>query len=128
MRYQYHLEIVPYSLNLYRNAHHMKLHQVKKDIGESVHWQLLALKVRPIQCPVQITFQFNFASSMKHDLDNYVATAKMIMDALTPIKLPKKTYGVGIIPDDDSKHVIRLIFEEGKKKDNTVDLIIDSLE
>lgn len=125
---KFHLQIAPYSLNLYRNAHHMKLHKVKKDIGEDVHWQLIAQKARPIQCPVQITFQFNFQSNQKHDLDNYVATAKMILDALTPMKLPKKTYGMGIIPDDDSKHIIRLIFEEGKRRDNSVDLIIDSLE
>lgn len=124
---KYTLDIVPYSLNNYRNAHHFKLHKIKKDIGELVHWQLLAQKVKPIKTPVSITFIFNFKTKAKHDLDNYVATAKMVLDALTPIKLPQKTYGVGMIPDDCTEFIKELIFKEGTGKPDTVEIIIVSL-
>lgn len=125
MRQRFFLDIIPYSLNLYRNAHHFKLHKVKKDIGESVHWQLLQQKAKKCDIPVTITFRFNWGSKRKHDLDNYVATAKMVLDALTPINLPKKTYGVGILPDDNTTFIKRLIFEEGGREEDSVELIIE---
>lgn len=125
MRQRFFLDIVPYSLNTYRNAHHFKLHKVKKDIGESVHWQLLKQKAKKCDTPVTITFRFNWGSKRKHDLDNYVATAKMVLDALTPIKLPTKNYGVGILPDDNTTFIKRLIFEEGGREEDSVELIIE---
>ena len=105
----------------------MKLYKIKKDIGESVHWQLMAQKAKKCDTPVKITFRFNWGTKAIHDLDNYVATAKMVLDALTPISLPKKTYGIGILPDDNTKYIKQLVFEEGDRKEQSVELIIESI-
>lgn len=119
--YYYLLDITPYSLNLYRNAHHFKLHKVKKDYGENITWQLLAQKAKKVTTPVSITFRFSWRTRAKHDLDNY--TPKFILDALTPAN-PSKQYGVGIIPDDSTEFIKEIILQAGDKKKDCVEMII----
>lgn len=126
------LKITPYSLNLYRNAHFRKLHRIKADIGEDIHWQLMAQKPKKMYGPVRTTYIFNWKINRTRDLDNYVATIKFVQDVLTPINInPKsknhKNYGIGIIPDDSLEHIKELVIRQGDKEENCVELIIEEV-
>jgi len=60
---------------------------------------------------------------MNYDLDNCAILKKFIIDVLCP-NTKTNPYGLGIIPNDNVKHIIKICESRGHKKDGTIEMII----
>lgn len=93
------------SLNEYTRAcraHWSKGAQLKRQVENDIMWQLtparMASKVAPISGPVIISLEWH-DSNRRRDVDNVFFGVKFILDAMQK---------VGILEDDDRKHVVGL--------------------
>ena len=92
------------SLNVYRNAHHFKLNQIKTDWTKLIKLETIKQKIQPVK-KCDLIFTFNFADHRKRDLDNYSATIKFILDGLVHSR---------ILEDDNYKIVRSITILKGK--------------
>lgn len=64
--------------------------------------EALLQRIVPVEGPVRLAFGWVFPTAGRHDLDNLIATAKPLIDALVT---------AGILQDDDSRHVVGISAE-----------------
>lgn len=107
------------NLNQYRNTHHHSLAKSKVLFTEMVKKSVLAL---PKINKAILTYKIYPGSRTRIDTNNVVSiTDKYFSDALTEL---------GIIPDDDYRHIIKVIAEFGEVSPNNphVTVTIDVIE
>lgn len=89
-------------LNEYTRAcrsHWSKGSKMKRQVEEEIGWHILAARsaheLRPVHVPVVVQIEWH-ESDRRRDFDNIVSAKKFILDAMQKM---------GIIPNDDRKHV-----------------------
>lgn len=110
-----------YSLNKYK-SHHYVLYKTKKSYSEIIYWQLIKQKIKPVNKPITLQFIFHY-KSMNYDLDNCALMKKFIIDVLCP-RTKTNVYGLGVIPNDNVRHVVKICESHGHKKDGSIEMII----
>lgn len=113
-----------FSLNQYRTTHFYALNKLKKEYATAFFYQLKLQKIRNIKTPCAMQVFFNW-KNQNYDLDNQVVV-KFLLDVLQNQTKVNKI-GLGVLPNDNSKHIIKLCYCAGMRKDNTIDLIIHEL-
>jgi len=121
MIYTYKLQLKPYSLNKYKTNHFI-LYKIKQAYAEEIYWQLVTQKTKPVQTPIAIQFIFHYKTT-NWDLDNTAVLQKFIIDVLKPSGV-KNTYGLGVIPDDSVKYIVKICYAPGHRQDGTIDVIL----
>jgi Holliday junction resolvase RusA-like endonuclease len=69
--------------------------------------ECLLQRIVPPDAPVRLTFRWCFPTLGRHDIDNLIATAKPLIDALVE---------AGVLDDDDSTHVVAVTAEVAYEK------------
>jgi Holliday junction resolvase RusA-like endonuclease len=90
------------SLSPNGRVHWARRHEAKREAAHRVACEALLRRVVPVNGPVRITFRWIFPTAGRHDLDNLIATAKPLIDALVT---------AGLLEDDDSRHVVGIAAE-----------------
>lgn len=82
----------------------------KKEAAHHIACACLLQGVIPPEGPVTLVFRWVFPTRGRHDVDNCIATAKPMIDALVE---------AGVLDDDDSRHVVavtaEVAYERGRR-------------
>lgn len=76
--------------------------KAKDEAAHRIACECLLQRIVPPDAPVRLTFRWFFPTQGRHDIDNLIATAKPLIDALVL---------AGMLDDDDSTHVVAVTAE-----------------
>lgn len=124
---QYTIYIKPISINDIQRVNHYKLAKIKKEYSSLIGWQLKQQGIKKIKTPCSIVYEISWADKRRRDLENYALTVKYINDVLLSPK--RNDYGLGIIEDDDLKHIPAISIRVGRYngQEERVDMFIHEL-
>lgn len=91
----------------------------KREAASRIAGECLLQRVYAVEGPARIVFRWVFPTAGRHDLDNLIATAKPLIDALVL---------AGALEDDDSRHLVSVtaeaVHEPGQRR---LEIVIEAL-